>query len=676
MNETLAEIHETALADFNDIYRSVSSEREKCRSDRRFYSVSGAMWEGSLGEQFENKPRFEINKIHLSVIRIFNEYRNNRITVDFTPKDGVSDDSVSDICDGLFRADYIDSGAEEAFDNAFEEGVGGGIGAWRLSTRFVDEDDDEDERQRITIEPIYDADSSVYFDLGAKRQDKSDASGCFVISGMSKGAFEREYGEDPGEWPKTPGSDFDWFNDTNVYIAEYFKVERVPHTVQIWKPIVGDDHRYTDDDFERNPDLARDLVAQGMRKVREKKVRQTRVRKYILSGSRVLEDCGYIAGKHIPIIPYYGKRWYVDGLERCMGHVRLAVDAQRIKNMQVSRLGEIAAVSPIRKPIMTPEQVANHEVRWSNENVKNYPYMLVNPVLDVNGQEMPMGPVGYTEAPDVPQALAALLQLTETDIQDLLGNQQQGEELQPNISGKAVELVQNRLDMQTFIYVSNMAKSMKRCGEVWLSMAGEIYVEDGRKMKAIGKSGETETIDLGSKMMIGDQIVPEVDLSKAAMDVNVEVGPSSESRRAAVVRAVTGLMQITQDPETLQVLGSMAMMNMEGEGITEVRGFFRKRLLRLGVLDPTDEEAEELAAEQQGQKPNAQDQFLQAEAAKSQALTDKAVADTRLSEARAIETRANAAAEVAGIERDDLQQAIAIAEKLETAPERQPAPAE
>jgi hypothetical protein len=35
----------------------------------------------------------------------------------------------------------------------------------------------------------------------------------------------------------------------------------------------------------------------------------------------------------------YGKRWFVDNIERCMGHVRLAKDPQRLKNMQLSKLG-------------------------------------------------------------------------------------------------------------------------------------------------------------------------------------------------------------------------------------------------------------------------------------------------------------------------------------------------
>jgi hypothetical protein len=90
----------------------------------------------------------------------------------------------------MFRADEIDSGAEEAYDNAFEEGAGGGFGAFRLRAAYEDDEDPDDDRQRIKIEPIYDADSSVYFDPDAKRQDKADAKYAFVVYSQGHDAFK------------------------------------------------------------------------------------------------------------------------------------------------------------------------------------------------------------------------------------------------------------------------------------------------------------------------------------------------------------------------------------------------------------------------------------------------------------------------------------------------------
>lgn len=657
--QRLRDVHTKALEEFDNIQSALRDERKQCLQDRRFYSVSGAQWEGPLGNQFENRPKFEVNKVHLSVIRIINEYRNNRITVDFVSKDGSENDKLADACDGLYRADEQDSCAEEAYDNAFEEAVGGGFGAWRLRAEYEDEEDPEDERQRIRIEPIYDADSSVFFDLNAKRQDKADAKRAFVLTAMTPSAYKAEYDDDPATWPKTiHQSEFDWCTPDVVFVAEYYCVELIKETAYIWRSLDGEETVYKDDDFEDDEELRDRLTVIGSREVRQKKIKCKKVRKYIMSGAKVLEDCGYLPGKCIPIVPVYGKRWFVDNVERCMGHVRLATDVQRLKNMQLSKLGEISALSSIEKPIFTPEQMAGHQVMWAEDNLRNFPYLLVNPITDPNGQSVASGPIGYTKAPEIPAAMAALLQITETDMQDLLGNQQAGEQLQPNMSGKAVELIQGRLDMQVFIYMSNMAKAVKRSGEIWLSMAKDVLVEEGRKMKTISTQGTPGSIELLRPMMGDAGVIHENDLANAKFDVAVDVGPSSSSKRAATVRALTGMMTITTDPETLQVLSAMTMMNMEGEGIEDVKGFFRKKLVRMGVVPPTEEERAEMAAEAQNAQPDPNTLYLQAAAQEAEANAVKARATTIKTLADADKSKAETVKIVT--ETDQIQQTQAL----------------
>ena len=665
-DQQLANLHAEALTEFDNIQSALRDERLQCLQDRRFYSLAGSQWEGPLWDIYENKPKFEVNKIHLAVIRIINEYRNNRITVDFVSKEGREYDKLADTCAGLYRADEQDSGAEEAYDNAFEEGVAGGFGAWRLRTVYENEEDEEDEKQRIRIEPIFDADSSVFFDLNAKRQDKADSKKCFVITSMTRQAYKDEWGDDPASWPKEVHQyEFDWLTPDVVFVAEYYRVEETRETVYVWETIGGEEERYKEADFEADETLEERLLAVGSREVRQKNIKRRRVRKYILSGAKILEDCGHIAGKCIPIVPMYGKRWFVDNVERCMGHVRLAKDAQRLKNMQLSKLGEISALSSVEKPILTPEQVAGHQMMWADDNIKNFPYLLVNPITDANGNQAISGPIGYTKPPQIPQALAALLQITEQDMQDLLGNQQAGEELQANISGKAVELVQNKLDMQTFIYMSNMSKAVKRSGEIWLSMARDVLVEEGRKMKSIGPQNEMQSVEL-AKPMVNEkgEIETENDLSEAEFDINVDVGPSSASKRAATVRALTGMASLTDDPETKQVLGAMAMMNMEGEGITEVRDYFRKKLLRMGVVKPTEEEQQTMAEEAQNAKPDPNEQYLQAAADEASANATQARAKTILTVAQADETKAKTMKTLADVDSAEQRQAMEVIEKF------------
>lgn len=635
----LAEIHAEALREFDDIQTAQRQVRLACLQDRRFYSVEGAQWEGDLGDQFENKPRFEFNKVHLSVIRVVNEYRNNRITVDFVPKDGTEDDKLADTCDGLLRADEKACSANEAYDNAFEEGVSGGFGAWRVRACYEDEDDEDDTRQRVRFEPIFDADSTVFFDLNSRRQDKADAKRCYVLIPYSREAYKAEFNDEPSTWDRTiTQAEFDWCTEETVYVCELYKVEEASEVVRFYRGLDDAEMQVTERELEEDDQLEDDLAATGFRLMREKRVKRREVHKYLLSGGKVLEDCGVIPGKCIPIIPYFGKRWVVDGVERCMGHVRLAKDAQRLTNMLMSWLAEMAARFDVEKPIFTPAQLGQHATMWAEDNIKKYPYLLLDPLIDPTSGQMIVQPMGYTKAPQIPPAMAALTQLAEQGLQDLLGKAQAGEEMRSNISGKAVELIQQRLDMQVFIYMSNLAKAHKRSGEVWLSMMKDIAIEDGRKMKVLDQNGKPASVELNRPMYDAEtgETYRENSLSEASFEVDVDVGPSSTSARSATVRALTGLASITQDPETLQALTIASIMNIEGEGLTGLRDWARRRAVRLGIEQPNDAEKAEMAKEQEGQQPDAQQAYLLAEAQKS-------MAETQLTQERLAEVAANTA---------------------------------
>ncbi len=675
--ERLNTIWQRSLTEYNRVQSALRPERELCRQARRFASIPGAQWEGLWADAFASKPRLEMNKIMMAVIRIMNEMRNNRITVDFVPKDGAPDDMLADTLDGLFRADYEDSNGDEAVDNASDEAVSGGYGAIRLRTRYEDEYDDENERQRICLEPIFDADTSVFFDLDAKRQDKADAKRCWVVYSMTHEAFKEVWGVDPTTWPKLTydGYNFDWCAPDVVYVAEYYQIEDERVAMVRFQTLDEQEHEFEAEDVAEAEageegdeyDAIRQVIALGGVVVKEWRKKCRRVHKYIMSGGGILEDCGFIAGKHIPIVPMYGKRWFIDNVERCMGVTQIAMDAQRLDNMQTSKLAEIAALSSRRKPIVHPEQISGHETFWQNDNIEDFAYLTLNPLTGPDGQPIPGGPVAYNEPPDVPPAMAALLQITRADMNELLGVNQQAEKMVSNISGKAVEMIQQRQDMQSFIFMDNRAKMMRRVGEVWLSMAQDIYVEDGRKMKAVNEDGTANQVEL-NRPIIDEKtgaITYQNDLTRAKMDVTVDVGPSYTSRRQATVSALTAMMQMAADPADQKVLLAASLMNMEGEGLGDIRKFYRRQLVQLGAVEPNDEERAEMeAASQQEQQPDAQTQWALAEAGKAQAQTQLAVANTQKALADAEKTQAQTAETLAGIETSQLKAALDAAERI------------
>jgi len=655
-------IHELAMQEYKAIQSALRDERVQCLQDRRFAFVAGAQWEGPLGMQFANKPKFEVNKVALAIDQIEIDYRNNAIAAEFIAKDGSTDDGLPDACAALHRADEQDSVAEEAYNNAFEEAVAGGFGAWRLRAEreceeggeyeYDDEDEDDDSspsdssssRQRIRIEPIFDADSSVFFDLDAKRQDKSDARVCFIVSSLTREEYARRYPDDDvATWEKLIHQrEHDWLTPDVIYIAEYFVVETTHETVYTYRDAVDNEQIFAESELDE--ETLRTLENTGFQRVRTRRATRRRVHKYILNGNSIMEDCGYIAGREIPVVPVYGKHLFVDNVERCRGHTRLAKDSQRVKNMGLSRLAEINAYSTIEKPIVAPEQIKGHQMSWAQDNTEPLPFLMLNPLTDASGQIVSAGPVGYTKSPSVPQALGALLQVADTDMKEILGNSDQAEKMVSHVAGKTAEAIQQRVDLKSYIYISNMGKAIRRSAQIWLSMARTLYTQRGRDMKGIGPRKEVRKIELQKPVMDkkNGRITLANDMSRAAFDVVVTIGPSSISKREAALQKCFQMMATTQDPETQAVLNNFALLQMEGEGIEDIRAWSRSKLVKQGVLKPTPEEAQALAEEAKNAKPSPNDQFLLAaaeearakaqnvmhEAAKTVAQTDKVKADT------------------------------------------------
>lgn len=694
--QRLLEVHVRAMERFDRSYVAQKEIRLQCAQDRRFVFVPGAQYDGDIGEQFANRARFEINKMHQAVLRTFSEYRNNRVSVDFRPADKDTSDDTADFLDGLYRGDEQDSGGQEAYDTAFEEGVAGGFGAWRLMNAYEDEEDEDDDRQRIRMVPIPDADQSVFFDADAKRYDKSDAGCAFVISGLQDSAYEDEAGEGAavaerdlwkGKRPKDITSFdkvsrtgvFDWFAPDVIYVAEYYEVELQKDVLSVYVSPTDEEEKVRRSQFatkEEHEAAIKLLQDQGFTLVREKKIKRRRVHKYIIDGNKVLEDCGFIAGRHIPVVPYYAKRQIVDGVERVSGRVRLAIDAQRLYNMLVSMLAEIAADSTKEKPIFTPAQIAGHESMWSRDNVDRFPYMLVNPTTGPDGTELPAQPVAYTKPPAIPPALAGLIQLVGMDLKELLGSEGDQQEVVSNISAKAVELIQNRLDMADFIFMDNLKQSMRRAGEIWLSMARELYDEDDRPMRLVNEDGSDEIKNLRVPKLDDQQgSTYENDPAGGKFKVVADVGPSYTTRRDGTVRALTGMLQYVEDPQDKAALTGVVIQNLEGEGLTDVKDYFRKKSIAMGVTKPSEEEAKELAQAQQEQKPDPQGAFLMASAEKALAEAKRANADAVLKLQQMKESEAKIAQLLAAIEGDRLEQILRLAETLEPRPEQQPAEA-
>lgn len=633
--EKLDSWHDKAKRNFSKAYEQTNDMRTQIVEAQRFVRVRGAQWEGSTNagwdfgsvdsgnNRFDKYPRFELNKVARECDRIISEYRRNRISVKFRPKDGQASEMLAEKMNGKFRADYEETSGGEACDNAFDDGVVGGMGCWRLCAEYEDEMDPTNEQQRISFLPVYDPANCVFFDQDAKQYDRSDAMWAMEMFSMTPDAFKAEYPEAQCASldHSTDNSQYDWNTPDAVYVGRYYEIKVENVKLMAYQSLMtGERAIYDEDEIKDIKDELAD--SEAFQFLGERTVKKRRVYCGLMSGFEWLKEPERIPGEHIPLIPFYGRRSFVDNMERIEGHAAKAMDAQRLENLMVSMVADNATQTggdniPIVDVNMIPGPLAVH---WANRNTKRPAFLPMESLRAADGSIIAAASVsGYTPSTPLSQAVAALLQYTGQSMQQITGSAGI-DSIPSNIATDTVDSIFNRLDTQSFIYMDNMAKSMRRCGVVWLSMAREVYGSD-KPMRIMNEDGSDDMVLLNGAVIDRQtgQPVALNDLSVGKYEVSVDVGESFSSRRDATVRQLTAMLQsLPPQHPYYSIVMSMIIDAMDGEGISDLKDYNRQQLLLQGVMKPKTPEEQQMV--QQAQQAAAQQPDAQAMAAQGMLL--------------------------------------------------------
>lgn len=620
MTSQLADWHKKVLRNFDKAYSNTQSMREQVATAQRFVRVLGAQWEGSTNAgysfeegRFEHYPRFELNKIARECDRIIGEYRQNRISVKFRPKDSEASEALSEKMNGKFRADYKETAGAEACDNAFDDAVVGGFGCFRLCADDEDKMDPNNEQRRISLVPVYDPATCVFFDLDSKQYDRSDTMWALEMFSMTPETFKSAYpnANTSSLSRDDTGTQYDWSAPEAIYVARYYDVRIEKTTVSIWRnPITGATAIY---DAEQIKDIIDELEEGEFELINAREVKKRRVYCGLLSGAEWLEEPKRIAGEYIPLIPVYGRRSFVDNQERIEGHAAKAMDAQRLENLMVSMMADNATKAggdgiPIVDVDFIPAPLMQH---WETRNKSRPAFLPMTSLKDNLGNVVSPAQIsGYTPITEMSPALAGLLQYTGTAIQQITGASQ-FENMPNNVATETVDSIFNRMDTQSYIYMDNMAKSMRWTGVVWLSMAREIYGSD-TPMRIVNEDN-TDDVTLMNGEVFDRQTGRQValnDLSQGKYEVTVDVGQSFATRRDSTVKSLTHLLSMVP-PNTPKhdLLTSIVLDNMDGEGLDDLKEYNRKQLLLSGVVKPRTPEEEQMVTQAQAaqqSQPNAE----------------------------------------------------------------------
>lgn len=618
----LKDLHEKA-------YTHNQTTRMRAADDTLFYHITH--WDSALldASSLAYKGQFDI--LRKAGRQIISDLRANPVQIDFEPKD-IDRDDGAEILDGLYlECDRMNTSLE-AYDNASMETVVCGFGGWELYTEY-ETNRAGDERQVIRRRPIYEMNNNAFPDPNAKRLDKSDARYWSILNPYSKEGYQDLYEELTGKTTDVSVADFaspeqsytfPWLTSDQsvVYVVTFYHKTKVKDVVLTLVDPLGAELRYLESSLLKD-DIMDELLDQGYEVVNEKQIKRWEVKRYIASGEAIL-SVEVVPSEYIPVVPMYGERAFVEGEEHYEGITRLAKDPQRLRNFQMSYLADIAARSPRQKPIFTPDQIAGYEYMYEENGPDNNLPFLYQHWKNSNGEQLPVGPVGYLEAPQVPQAIAAMIELTRQAVEDVANPGLPQDIADPDLSGKAVALLQNRLDQQSLVYQQNLKHAKRYDALVYASMATQVY-DTPRKAMVTMPDGSRKEVEIMQTIL--DEETGELkvlnDLTNQEFEVFATVGPSYASKREQTIDHLQALSEsfATTDPMMQKALLFKQLKLIDGTDMDDIKTYANKQLMLAGIKEPETEE--EIAfmqeAAQRPAEPDANMVLAMAEQGKAQA---------------------------------------------------------
>jgi len=561
--------------------------RDAYQQDMKFF-LGMDQWDAAIKTErdTDGRPSLTLNQLPRFVDQVVGDIRLNCPRIKTRPESKDATVEMAKIYDGIIKNIEYRSEAETIYDTAAESMVAGGLGAWRVTTKYSDTDTFE---QEIAIEWIPNP-LSVYFDPRPFDLDKTFADWCFVTEWLSREEFTERYPDmDPSSLPDVGSGDTEgWFERDKVKIAEYWIREAIAKKiVQLSDGSVLDEDKAKDRlEQEKAKQSVIALTTPGaplppdIEVVSERMVNSYRIKRYIICGSGILEGPEEFPGTIIPIVPLYGKMIIVEGKRYIRGMVRNAADAQRMYNYWRSAEIEFVALQPKSPWQGTPKQIEGFEADYKEAHRRNIAVLRYNP--DPAAPEKPsrMAP---------PQASPGMFQGSTQSLEDLkasMGMSEASLGMSGNErTGKAIRARQTEGDVGNFSYVDNLSRALRLTGKIIIGLIPKVH--DTSQMLRLREHDDTEqlvpvnTPDRGEK---GEPVILN-DLTIGKYGIMVDTGPSFTTMRQ---EAAEGMMSFGQMyPEARPYIQDLVAKSQDWEYAKEISDRL-KRLLPPQVREDVD----------------------------------------------------------------------------------------
>ena len=464
----------TALKRFEKLHTDDNHNREAALDDLRFvYNVDHGQWPDKIynDRNSEDRPCLTSNKLRKFVAQVANRERDQRFAGNVLPVDNEADVDTAKIISGIIRQIEHASVAEVIYTVAGEFAIASGAGYWRITAEALPNSFE----QELFIRPIVNQ-LAVYLD--------PEGMFGFIRQKLTKEEFEFQY---PNALPEDFESGHElWEDGDNVFIAEYYRKERVRKLIAEVVSLSGE---VSIVELEGDGDKQA-LLDNGFAILREKNPDVFKVKWAKITSTQILETGDWL-GDEIPIIAVEGDWKNIDGRLYKRSLIADGKDPQRAYNFWLTNMAETVALAPKSPWLVSPQMIKGFKDKfWNVAHKKLLPY------LPYNGKIPPR----RESPPQVPTGAAQMLQISASDISDSIGlfEASFGEKSNER-TGVAIQQRAGRSDFSTFHFPDNFRRALLASTRQLIDLVPKIYDTD-RIVRILGEETDIEVDVQGNEV--------------------------------------------------------------------------------------------------------------------------------------------------------------------------------
>jgi hypothetical protein len=602
--------HADALTALTAAQDADTDNRDRVREAHLFVNSRDGQWEPEWWNANEGKPRYTFDLTTPVVDQVHSSIEKLDFDIRITPAGGESTKQDAQLMDGIVRNIENISNSKAIFNMAGRSIAVGGLGAWVIKQKFVDDNSFD---QDLVIEPLANVVDSVWFGP-FKHPDGRDMRHCFVLEGVPKADYEER-------WPEGSGKSVDQARDSQAFqdkhdqiiVGQAYWMTEKPRVLNLMS-----DGRILED-TEENQSIMDELAAGGITVVDSRVVKKNIVKTRLFDGGDWLNEEQETVFNEIPVIPVLANFEIFEDKLLYHGTVEKLMDAQRVFNYSKSREIEEGALAPRAKYWMTPKQAQGHEKKLATLNTNADPMQFFNPDPENPGPPQQQGgaqinPGLQTIAQNMQEIMRGAAGLYAANMGDNPGLQ----------SGVAIEKLQQRGNAGANPYIQAMELAVARTGRILVNAIPKVY--DTRRTIRILKEDGTYDMEVVNDIVVDQQTGTPVrvnDLAKGKYDVVCKAGPSFDNRQQETVSALTEMAQV--DPSIMELGGDILYQNLSTPGMDKLAERKRQQLFQAGLIpiEQMTEQEQMLMQQQMQQEPPPDPAMLMAQAEMEKAQADR-----------------------------------------------------